>query len=158
MSSADRTNVNCACGEVFETTIWQSANVKVTPRLRDDIINGTMNVVTCPACGARFHVEAPFLYHDPENHEWIWIYPVRYEVDAGRIAAEVEGMWDTIAGMMPPDVRQTLEAAYKMRLLFGMDALVAHLKAQDQARADRGGAPDVGPGRERNPGPGSHSI
>jgi hypothetical protein len=159
VSSGDRMDITCACGEVFEAVIWQSANVKVSPQLRDAIVNGTMNVVTCPACGARFHVEVPLLYHDPENHEWIWVYPARYDVEAGQVAAEVEEMWNRIASTMPPDLRQTIETTYKIRLLFGMDALVAHLKAQNQEQAERAGQPpDITSDRKLEPGPGTPST
>ena len=140
MSSGGKTDITCACGEVFEAWIWQSANVKHMPGLRDEILKGSMNVVTCPACGARFHVETAFLYHDPDGREWIWVYPARYEIDAARVAAEVEDTWSKIAGTMPPGVRRALETTYKTRLLFGMDALVAHLKAQDEPEGGRGPA------------------
>lgn len=149
MSSGDHTDITCACGEAFKAWIWQSANVGRRPGLREEILRGTMNVVTCPACGARFHVEVPFLYHDPEGREWIWVYPARYEAEAARVAEEVEAMWDRIAGAMPPELRQAIETTYKTRLLFGMDALVAHLRGPAGARGcEAAKPPPPEPGRK----------
>jgi hypothetical protein len=135
------TDVICACGHSFKAWIWQSANVTRSPELKRTILEGNMNVVTCPSCGARFHVEARFLYHDMARHEWIWVYPLSHAGDSAAVGAEVEEMWRQLGETMPPDLRKTLEGSYRTMVIFGMDALVEHLKAQEPGRPGEPAAP-----------------
>ncbi len=128
MAAGSETDVRCACGHTFKVWIWQSANVTQKPDLKKTILEGNMNVVRCPSCGARFHVEIPFLYHDMKRKEWIWVYPVGFGADAGHVNDEVEAMWEKITAAMPPALRETIERNYKTMLVFGMDALVHYLK------------------------------
>ncbi|HVP58861.1 MAG TPA: CpXC domain-containing protein [bacterium] len=125
------TDVTCACGHTFKAWIWQSANVTRTPELRQAILEGNMNVVTCPSCGARFHVEVRFLYHDMKRQEWIWVYPLSYAGDAAAASAEVDAMWRQVGETMPPGIRKNIEGTYKTMVVFGMDALVSHLRSQE---------------------------
>lgn len=89
-----------------------------------------MNMVTCPDCGARFHVEIPFLYHDLEAREWIWVYPLAYQKQSFDVSRRVHQMWEEIKQSLPADVRRRFEHEYRVTILFGMDALVYYLKSK----------------------------
>jgi hypothetical protein len=142
-----QTDVTCACGHTFAAWIWQSANVTRTPELKQAILEGNMNVVTCPECGARFHVEARFLYHDMTHQEWIWVYPLSYAGDAAAASAEVDAMWRRVGETMPQGMRETIEGSYKTMVVFGMDALVGYLKSQESlSRSGPGSEPAGGVG------------
>jgi hypothetical protein len=141
------TDVTCACGHTFTAWIWQSANVTRTPELKQTILEGSMNVVTCPSCSARFHVEVRFLYHDMTRQEWIWVYPLSYAGDAAGASAEVDAMWRQVGETMPQGVRDTIEGSYKTMVVFGMDALVGYLKSQQSpGRSEPGNEPTGGAG------------
>jgi hypothetical protein len=130
--------ITCGCGHAFGAWIWQSANVAAAPELRETILRGEMNVVKCPSCGARFHVEIPFLYNDVKRAEWIWVYPAAHGENPEAARAQVEEMWERISAEMPSGIKRAIETNYKTMLLFGMDALVAYLKSEDASRdADR---------------------
>jgi len=137
MSTGGKMEIICGCGNAFEAWVWQSVNVTASPELRETILKGEMNVVKCPSCGSRFHVEIPFLYNDVKHGEWIWVYPAGYGESPEAARAELEEMWERISADMPPAIRQAIETNYKTMLLFGMDALVAHLKSQDQSDQPR---------------------
>ena len=124
-------DVTCHCGCAFQEWIWQSANVTLKPELRRTILDGNMNLVKCPSCGARFHVEVPFFYNDMERHLWIWVYPACYSAEAAAVTAEVEAMWEKIRTTMPAKLRAGLETNYKTVVVFGMDALVSRLRAEE---------------------------
>jgi hypothetical protein len=128
MSTGGEMEVACACGHRFKAWLWQSANVTTNPELRESILDGEMNMVRCPSCGSKFHVEVPFLYHDMSGQEWIWVYPLSHEKDSGSIHARVGEMWDRLTQSMPSDVRENLERQYRVSVMFGMDALVNHLQ------------------------------
>ena len=137
MSTGSNMEITCGCGHAFKAWIWQSANVTAAPKLRETILKGDMNVVKCPSCGARFHVEIPFLYNDIKRQEWIWVYPAEYGSNPEDARAEIEEMWERISANMPPKIRQAVETNYKTVLLFGMDALVAYLKTQQEPPSAR---------------------
>jgi hypothetical protein len=132
MSSGGEMDVACACGHHFKAWLWQSANVTTTPELRASILNGEMNMVRCPSCGSKFHVEVPFLYHDMTAREWIWVYPLSYEQESASVHAKVDEMWEQVTRSMPSDLRQNLEREYRVSVIFGMDALVDHLRTQER--------------------------
>ena len=123
-------DVTCACGHTFKAELYQSANVTLNPDLRKYILTGEMNIATCPECGAHFHVEMPFLYHDMAKGEMIWVYPLARAADRATVDEEVRKKWHQLKESMPPEVRRVLEERYgPVRILFGMDALVEHIMA-----------------------------
>ncbi len=122
--------VTCACGHVFKADLYQSANVTLNPELMKQILTGGMNVVVCPSCGACFHVEMPFLYHDMRKGEMIWVYPAARAADRAAVDEEVRKKWAELKRSMPPEVRDKLEGHYgAVKVVFGMDALVEHIMA-----------------------------
>ena len=129
MSTGGKTTLTCGCGHTFEGWLWQSANVTASPELRQQVLDGEMNVVKCPSCERRFHVEVPFLYHDIEAREWIWVYPRDYEQQTGEIHEKVGEMWEDVKRKVPAEVREVFEEEYRVVVLFGMDALVLYLRA-----------------------------
>lgn len=123
-------DVTCACGHTFKAELYQSANVTLNPDLLKRILSGEMNVVACPSCGCRFHVEVPFLYHDMAGGEMIWVYPLRGSVDEAAAQEEVRKKWEELKKTMPGEVRHTLDERYAgVKIVFGMDALVEHIMA-----------------------------
>jgi hypothetical protein len=137
MSTGGKTEITCECGHAFEDWLWQSANVTASPELKRRVLDGEMNVVRCPACGRRFHVEMPFLYHDIEAREWIWVYPRSQEKESGEVRATVGEMWEEIKAKIPAGMRDIFENEYRVIVLFGMDALVLYLKGKMACEADR---------------------
>ena len=102
----------------------------VSETLLKRILTGEMNVVTCPSCRARFHVEVPFLYHDMTKGEMIWVYPAARAAEGAKVAEDVRKKWDELKRSMPPEVRRTLDERYStVKIVFGMDALVEHIMA-----------------------------
>ncbi len=121
-------DVTCACGHTFRAELYQSVNVTLSPELGRRILTGEMNVVTCPECGADFHVEMPFLYHDMAKGEMIWVYPTARASDRASVNEEVRKKWHDLRKSMPPEVRRVLAERYgPVMILYGMDALVEHI-------------------------------
>lgn len=127
MSTGGEMDVICGCGSHFRAWLWQSANVTASPELRQQILNGEMNMVQCPSCGNKFHVEVPFLYHDVKAREWIWVYPLSYEAQSGTVCQNVLEIWDELKGSLPTEIQDRFEDEYQVNVLFGMDALVHYL-------------------------------
>jgi len=137
MSRASSMEVKCGCGHDFEAQIYQSANVTIDPDLLKRILKGEMNVVRCPACGAWFHVELPFLYHDMAKGEMIWVYPAALASDRASVDEDMRKKWVSLKRSMPTEARRTLEERYgAFKVVFGMDALVEHIMAAVTSEED----------------------
>lgn len=131
MSTGSEMEVTCSCGHHFRTWLWQSANVTASPELRERILGGELNIVGCPECGNRFHVEMPFLYHDLTDREWIWVYPRDHEKESASVRDRIQDMWNRLVRMLPPDAARSFREEYRVMVLFGMDALVYYLRSKE---------------------------
>ena len=57
-----------SCNKEFTSKVWQSANVTIDPYLKDEIKQGTFNLVHCSECGSFGLSSDPLLYHDMEKN------------------------------------------------------------------------------------------
>jgi CpXC motif protein len=74
------------CAQVFSATIWQSVNVTLSPELKAQILDGTLNEPRCPRCGCAVARSEPLLYHDMEKGLMFYVIPIADE--AGRNRAQ----------------------------------------------------------------------
>ncbi len=76
MSKYQDTVLTCPnCNKEFSTKVWQSANVTLDPYLKDEIKEGTFNLVHCSECGSFGLSSEPLLYHDMEKNLMIYVIP-----------------------------------------------------------------------------------
>ncbi|MFW6068945.1 MAG: CpXC domain-containing protein [Chloroflexota bacterium] len=62
------TQINCPrCQTPFNAEIHQVVDVGRNPQLKYELLNGTLNLFTCPNCGTSGQLATPILYHDPEH-------------------------------------------------------------------------------------------
>jgi hypothetical protein len=55
------------CQTPFTADIHQVIDVGQDPQLKYDLLNGQLNLFTCPNCGMSGQMATPLLYHDPEH-------------------------------------------------------------------------------------------
>ncbi len=66
ISYTEPTRLIChACGKPFETAIWTLVDVGEQPELYAALLNGSLNLTTCPHCGQANQANSPLLLHDP---------------------------------------------------------------------------------------------
>jgi len=51
------------CNNRQQVTVWESLNVTLNPKLREDLLAGKMNSFQCETCGCAARIETPLLYH-----------------------------------------------------------------------------------------------
>lgn len=69
-----QTQINCPrCQTPFTADIHQVVDVGRNPQLKYELLNGTLNLFTCPNCGTSGQLATPILYHDPE-HEMFMVH------------------------------------------------------------------------------------
>ena len=63
MIPAQPINIRCPqCGQSFTSDVQSIVDVGENPGLKDALLGGTLNVFTCPNCGARGRLGTPLLY------------------------------------------------------------------------------------------------
>lgn len=76
MSRRAHHNIACPqCRSAQSVELYDSINTAEDPGLREDLMANRLNVVTCAACGFRFRVDKPLLYHDSARGFLIWLQP-----------------------------------------------------------------------------------
>lgn len=62
------TRVTCPnCQNQFTANIHNVIDVSQDPDLKNKLLSGQLNTVTCPQCGMTNEIGVPLVYHDPDN-------------------------------------------------------------------------------------------
>lgn len=76
MSSGRSVVVECPrCGSMGKAIVWDSINVVLSPRLKEELLAGKLNRFHCDCCGFETCVSANLLYHDMELDFIAQFYP-----------------------------------------------------------------------------------
>lgn len=65
--------IRCGCNATFVGDIFEYVFSEHDPELKDSILSGDFNLVTCPSCDRSIPVENRFLYRDEKNKLWVWV-------------------------------------------------------------------------------------
>lgn len=69
-----QTEASCGrCGERQTIIAYDSINVKESPELKAQVLDGSLFVWECPHCGAHNLVHCQTLYHDPSEKLMVWL-------------------------------------------------------------------------------------
>ena len=107
MSKYQDVTLNCpSCNKEFSTKVWQSANVTLDPYLKDEIKEGTFNLVHCSECGSFGLSSDPLLYHDMEKNLMIYVIPQGSEAELQQGMREMKESTQelTLGGLPQPSV------------------------------------------------------
>jgi len=76
MSLTGHSTAKCSkCGCRQELDIFRSINVSDNPELKQKVMDGSLFVWKCQACGAMNLAVHETLYHDKNNKLMVWLYP-----------------------------------------------------------------------------------
>ncbi|MGM0607305.1 MAG: CpXC domain-containing protein [Candidatus Muiribacteriota bacterium] len=67
------------CGTIMSKELYNIADVRITPEVKDEIFNGKFNVVMCTKCKTEFYCEVPFVYQDLEKNLFVTVFPQAYK-------------------------------------------------------------------------------
>lgn len=67
--------LECRCGERYRTATYPLVNVSKNPELREKVLDESLFVRTCPACGRAILLSGRCLYHDEDNGFLIYWIP-----------------------------------------------------------------------------------
>ena len=136
MSRSTTQTLTCACGEVFDHTIYEYVNVAQDPQLLYTVLAGLLNVATCPMCGRRAAFARPFIYSDPERQLLAYVHPRNDAPAEARllILEKLRTVYETVVSgeneptypSGSPVTSETAEQIMKtppLQVVFGLDQL-----------------------------------
>lgn len=135
-SQAEGAELSCpSCGRPFTASVWLVVDRQERPDLVDSIMQGELNVATCPHCGAEGGVNHPLLLHDAGRRQVTVAMPLTVHGEAA--ARELVGdLLDRLLAAIP--VAEHDEYMGQLELVPELDGLRALLI--EQALAEQQGA------------------
>lgn len=126
--------IRCGCNATFIGDIFEYVLSEHNPELKDSILSGDFNLVTCPSCDQSIPVENRFLYRDEKNKLWVWVCKRDEEQQKDALREELIDK----NGSMEFHFLDAKEA-YKKYLVFGREGLLELLLREDPLLKKREG-------------------
>jgi hypothetical protein len=126
-----------SCSEPVEYEIVYSVNADRRPDLRDAIVEGTFQAVTCGKCNASFRVQPEFNYLDLERGLWLAAFPLEALGEWNSYEARARDLFDRAYGSRAPAAAREAGKGLTPRVTFGWAAL------REKIVAFEGGLDDV---------------
>jgi hypothetical protein len=93
------------------------------PELREQILVGTFQRFVCEECDATMRIEDAMVYLDFERKEWMTCFPRARETEWHRLELEPLEDWKEAMVTHAAPIAREMSAGFKIRAVFGMDAL-----------------------------------
>lgn len=137
MSIMNDVTVTCpSCEEQITITIAESVNADRRPDLRQEIVEGAFQVMTCSACGEEFLMEPELNYLDIGRGQWVSVQPVDRLADWTDVESEATDVFDLAYGNQAPPAAKDIGDSLSPRLVFGWAALREKLLVGDLELVD----------------------
>jgi hypothetical protein len=121
-----------ACGSEAEVNVVGSINADRRPDLRQKILNGDFQAVTCAECGAQFRLPPSFTYIDFGRNQWILAHPAFERHDWREFEQIARDIFNTAHGPHAPVIAQELGREITPKITFGWPALCEKLVCAEQ--------------------------
>lgn len=128
MSISNLEEITCPCGEVFEAELLSAISVSDNPELKEALMAGEVNLVSCPKCGEMFYAECFILYHDSDNEFIAFVYPLTFQNQAAQCRKKMQQ--EFLAALENFNEKQKIN--YEPLLIFGIEDLALILKAEQE--------------------------
>jgi hypothetical protein len=122
--------VQCpACGYRFTAPLFQIVDVGSQPRLKERLLTGQLNVVTCPQCGSSGAMSGPILYHDPHHDLLLSYLPIELNLPQDQRERLVGDLLRRLMDSIPPEARKGY--LFKPQTVLTLDSLVQRILEAD---------------------------
>ena len=117
------------CGQPFSAILEQILDTCIDPTVKERLLSGRVNVVSCPQCGYQGMINTPLLYHDPSKQIAMVYMPMELNIPHEQREKMIGDMTNAVMRAMP-------EAAPRGYLLqpgtaLTMQGLVDHILEAD---------------------------
>ncbi|VAW30793.1 hypothetical protein MNBD_CHLOROFLEXI01-3165 [hydrothermal vent metagenome] len=102
-----QTQLTCPqCGTPYSAEVHQIVNSKRNPELKQQLLNGTLNVAVCPSCGAGGQMATLLLFHDPEHEMFMVHMPQDLNLDQAQREQMIGQLTKQAMDATPPEERR----------------------------------------------------
>ncbi len=106
-----QTQLTCPqCGTPYSADVHQIIDSKYTPELKQQLLNGQLNMAVCPSCGYGGQMSTMLLFHDAEHDMFIIHVPTQLGLD--------EAQREQMIGQMTRQVMDNLPAEERRAYMF----------------------------------------
>jgi len=128
-------DIRCSCGAAFTGEACEYVLVEHDPELKDAILSGEFNRVSCPSCGHGLIVGNSYLYRDETNKLSVWVCG-REDAPKGKVRRKelLEKLRDRLECHFTDGAEPGSEL-----LVFGREALIELLLREDPELRKREG-------------------
>ncbi|MCX5795750.1 MAG: CpXC domain-containing protein [Elusimicrobia bacterium] len=113
--------------EPFEAEVWSFINGDRSPELREAVAAKEMNLLICPACGAAFFADAPYIFFAPAADILFFVFPASFQAEESRwrlkMAEDFKEFKKAMGDKLPLDLEP--------EICFGPETLGALLSEDD---------------------------
>lgn len=125
------------CGVDAEHAVAVSINGGRSPQYRQQILDGSFQVIACPTCGKKTEADGPFIYIDLRDKIWIGCFPRAWEPAWRSFENEPLDSWRrSMIDHAPSNVRRMADG-FRVRAVFGLPALREKLLCLQHGIDDR---------------------
>jgi hypothetical protein len=104
---SQQVSVTCSqCGSRFSAQIRSVVDVGRHPELKATVLQGRLNVVTCPKCGTGGILNVPFVYHDPDKELFLIFIPSNVGLTGDDQQRLIGDMTNAVMDSIPPEQRK----------------------------------------------------
>jgi len=94
------------CGRRFAAQVWDIIDASKDPAARTKLLQGKINVATCPQCGNAGMLNTPFVYHDPEKELLLCFLPPELNLRGDDQHKLVGDLTNRVISSLPPEKRK----------------------------------------------------
>ncbi len=104
MAQPTSTTIACPnCRQPYNAVVEQLLDVTSDPTVKNRLLNGALNVTTCPHCGSQHQVSTPLLYHDASKSLAITYLPIELNLTTENREKLIGGFTTTVMSSLPDD-------------------------------------------------------
>jgi hypothetical protein len=126
MTISNIEEIKCPHGHLFEVNLLSAISVVDNPELKEALIAGEINLVSCPICNEMFYAECFILYHDSKNELIAFVYPLSFQEQAAQCKAKMKKEFELALA----NFEDKRKINYEPVLLFGIEDLVLLLHSE----------------------------
>ncbi|WP_424244796.1 hypothetical protein Dip510_002066 [Elusimicrobium posterum] len=84
------------CSEEFESEFWSLIHAGSAPELKEGVMGGEVNLVSCPACQHFFYHEANMIYFDEQSGLLVFIFDEKEKAQEKELIKKMHHDFDLI--------------------------------------------------------------
>lgn len=124
MSTIQTIDTPCAvCGASLSVPLATNVNAQRRPDHRAAILDGSLQALSCPACGAANRVEPELSYLDQPRGQWILVEPYGRRGEWAALEEAAVAIFSRHFGPSAPPAAAAIGAELEPRVVFGWSAL-----------------------------------